>query len=125
MVAAVIERAGEVLACRRSPDRVDGGKWEFPGGKVEPGESDQVALEREIREELGVSVAVGELLDATVTVVGDRSIELRCYGCSFEDTGPVESTDHDLVVWVRVDALAAFDWAEADRPMVQALAGTM
>lgn len=67
VVAAVIAREGAVLACRRNPERSFGGKWEFPGGKLEPGESPSDALAREIHEELGVRVEVGEELTTNVT----------------------------------------------------------
>ncbi|MFT2691378.1 (deoxy)nucleoside triphosphate pyrophosphohydrolase [Clavibacter zhangzhiyongii] len=79
VVAAVLIRDGRALACRRAPHTADAGAWEFPGGKVETGERHEDALAREIREELGIEVAVGALVDRSEVPVGDRVIDLACY----------------------------------------------
>jgi 8-oxo-dGTP diphosphatase len=124
VVAAVLREGGggRVLACRRAPGRDAAGLWEFPGGKVEPDESPEAALSREIVEELGVRIQVGALLDRTVTVRGDgRAIELACYYCRFVGPVPTKSTDHDELRWVAPARLAELEWAEADRPAVALL----
>lgn len=111
-----------MLACRRAPGRDAAGLWEFPGGKVEPGESPEAALAREIVEELGVRIHVGALLDRTVTVRADgRAIELACYDCRFDGPVPTTSTDHDELRWIGPVRLAELDWAEADQPAVALL----
>jgi len=120
VVGAVIVRDGAVLACRRSADRSAGGKWEFPGGKVQTGESNEAALRRELREELGVDARIGDLVCAAEVPVGSRTIDLRCYW-AVADEVPVTSTDHDDLRWVRPAALAALDWAEPDWPTVRVL----
>jgi 8-oxo-dGTP diphosphatase len=122
VVAAVVRDGGRILACRRGPGRDAAGRWEFPGGKVETGETPEAALQREITEELGVSIHVGELLDRSVTTVGDRAIDLACYACSPDGAVPVVSTDHDELRWVEPRDLEALDWADADRPAVRLLA---
>lgn len=119
VVAAVIVRGDAVLACRRAPHKDSAGHWEFPGGKVEAGETAPQALRRELREELGVDVRVGALLDRTVT----GSVDLACYAATLTGPGPTASTDHDALEWRRPHALAALDWAPADRPVVAVLAG--
>ncbi|MCM6763236.1 NUDIX domain-containing protein [Rathayibacter sp. ZW T2_19] len=82
VVAAVITDGNRILACRRRPEKSAGGLWEFPGGKIEPGETPEQALEREIAEELGVAVRVGSLLSVDDTEVGSRVIRLSCWWTS-------------------------------------------
>ncbi|WP_158863108.1 (deoxy)nucleoside triphosphate pyrophosphohydrolase [Leifsonia sp. AG29] len=117
VVAAVISDSGRVLACRRAPGKDAAGRWEFPGGKVEARESDEQALAREIREELGIEIAVGSLLDRSVT----GRIELACYRASLAGVRPSRSTDHDDLRWVAPAELGELDWADPDRPAVEAL----
>lgn len=121
VVAAVLVRDGRVLACRRAPGTDAAGLWEFPGGKVEQGESPEAALVREIREELGADILVGELVDRTVTESGGRSIDLACYRAKLTGELPTGSTDHDALLWVRTTELAALEWAPADIPAVRVL----
>lgn len=121
VVAAVIAVGDTVLACRRAPDRSSGGKWEFPGGKVEPGESPADALVREIREELDVDIRVGELLDRSTTVMGDVAIDLACYSATLVGPAPTTSTDHDELRWLAPGELPALDWANPDLPLVKRL----
>ena len=78
VVAAVFTDGERVLACRRREHLMAGGRWEFPGGKLEAGESPDVALAREIEEELGVEIEVGDLLDSTTSIVDGVEITLSC-----------------------------------------------
>ncbi|MGO4299509.1 (deoxy)nucleoside triphosphate pyrophosphohydrolase [Leifsonia sp. RAF41] len=127
LVVAAVIRDGEadgarVLVCRRAPGKDAAGRWEFPGGKVESGELPEAALAREIREELGVDVRVGTLLDRTVTVrPAGRAIDLACYDCRLVGPAPTASTDHDELRWLQVGQLAGLNWAEADMPAVTML----
>ncbi|MGO1354091.1 MAG: NUDIX domain-containing protein [Brachybacterium tyrofermentans] len=118
VVGAVIVRDDRFLAARRRPGKSAGGRWEFPGGKIEPGESPQQALIRELREELGVEVTVGWLLGRGEADAGDRDLHLDCYWTRLDHDGPLASTDHDRLEWVTRDQLATRDWADADVPVV-------
>jgi 8-oxo-dGTP diphosphatase len=122
VVAAVVRDGDRVLACRRAPGKDAAGRWEFPGGKVESGESPEAALVREIAEELGVRIHVGALLDRTVTArAGGRAIDLACFDCRLDGDAPVASTDHDELRWMHVGRLGELDWAEADLAAVAVL----
>ncbi|WP_345800219.1 (deoxy)nucleoside triphosphate pyrophosphohydrolase [Microbacterium sp. AZCO] len=117
VVAAVIEQDELFLACRRAPGRSAGGKWEFPGGKVEPGESPEEALVREIREELSVEILVTGHLTSDVT----GPIRLICLRARLEGEAPATSTDHDELRWVDHATMRDLDWADADLPAVRLL----
>lgn len=121
VVAAVITEHDRVLVCRRRPEKAAGGKWEFPGGKVEADEVDAVALRREVREELGVIVNVGEVLTIDDTRVGARVIRLVCLRASLIGPPPTRSVDHDRLQWVSTPDLERLDWAEPDWPVVRLL----
>jgi 8-oxo-dGTP diphosphatase len=121
VVAAVIRRGDEILACRRRPDISSAGLWEFPGGKVEPGETPEAALAREIREELGIDIRVGALIDRSTTALDSgRLIDLACYDARAE-TPPEQSVDHDELRWLLPRDLGSLTWAAPDLPTVAIL----
>lgn len=120
VVGAVFSTEESVLAFRRNADRSAGGKWEFPGGKVESDETPEEALRREILEELGLHVTVGRLIDRSSTVVGENTIDLACYFVD-ADEYPAESSDHDQIVWQRFSEIRDLDWAAPDIPAIEAL----
>lgn len=120
VVGAVFSTEESVLAFRRNADRSAGGKWEFPGGKVESDETPEEALRREILEELGLHVTVGRLIDRSSTVVGENTIDLACYFVD-ADEYPTESSDHDQINWQRFSEILDLDWAAPDIPAIEAL----
>jgi 8-oxo-dGTP diphosphatase len=121
VVAAAIVRDGRVLAARRSrPDSLVGG-WEFPGGKVEPGESEADAVARECREELGVRIAVHD----RVAGAADGAIALVLFAASVLDGEPTAGTDHDELRWLAADELGGLGWLPIDRRLLPAVAGLL
>lgn len=122
VVAAVIVRDGRVLGCRRNVNRLEGGLWEFPGGKIEPGEHPVEALVREIDEELGVSIAVGSRIHRATTEVRNQRIDLDCYEARLNGVAPLNSTDHDLLRWFKPEELSSLEWCLPDRPVVDLIA---
>jgi 8-oxo-dGTP diphosphatase len=119
VVAAAIVRDGRVLAARRGPGMSLPGMWEFPGGKVEPGEDDAAALVRELREELAIDVQVLEFLAVASHDYPHLSIELALLLCRTDDE-PV-AHEHDALRWLNADALRSVDWAPADVPLLPAV----
>jgi 8-oxo-dGTP diphosphatase len=121
VTAAVIERDGKVLVARRKPELVAGGLWEFPGGKLEAGETPERGLARELAEELGVPARVGEHL-CTVPFSGEiASFELVVFRTELlgED---LRLTDHDEVRWLAPGDMDEAEFSKPDRPVVRLLA---
>ena len=118
VVAAVIVQDGKVLAAKRKPGGPSGGLWEFAGGKVETGETPQEALAREIKEELGLDVRVGEELGLFVTELEPYTIHLQCFWCTVED-GCLKLVDHDDAQWCSLAELNGLTWALPDLPAVR------
>lgn len=120
VVGAVIVRDGRVLCARRGPDAELGGMWEFPGGKVEPGESPRDALVREIAEELGCRISIGEEVTTSTHAYDFAHIALTTYWCDLASGEPVPS-EHAELRWLASNELDRLTWAPADLPTVQIL----
>ncbi|MET3960975.1 8-oxo-dGTP diphosphatase [Marmoricola sp. OAE513] len=120
VVGAAILRDGRILAARRAAGDGAGngaGGWEFPGGKVEPGEDPAAAVVREVREELGCAVEVVGWLDAEVEIRADLTLRVALTDLSAGEPVPSPG-DHDAVRWLAPADLGSLDWLEADRPFV-------
>jgi mutator protein MutT len=122
VVAAVIERDGEVLVARRKEAGERAGLWEFPGGKVEPGEGERAALARELREELGVRVQVGELYARVEHVYPDLQVELALYRAQLHQNEDPRPLTAEELRWVPRRALPGLPFCEADVPLLTRLA---
>ena len=125
VVAGALISAGRLLVAQRDRPPELAGRWELPGGKVAPGETERAALARELAEELGIAVSVGERLGGDV-VLSD-TVTLRAYLVSQSDSGPVWAHDHRELRWVSADGLDELNWVPADRAWLpqlnQALTG--
>jgi 8-oxo-dGTP diphosphatase len=117
VVGAVIIEDGFVLCAQRGPHGALGGSWEFPGGKIEPGETPRKALEREIAEELGCSVYVGAEVASTTHQYEFGVVKLRTFRCELL-AGTPSATEHAELRWVAPAELGALNWAPADLPAV-------
>ncbi len=121
VVAALLQRDdGKVLITQRRPQAFMPLKWEFPGGKVEPGESDQQALARELKEELDIQVQVGEHFMGLKHAYPDFEVDFQVYTCSII-SGDLRKLAVNDYRWVAVSDLETFDFPPADQPTVEQL----
>jgi 8-oxo-dGTP diphosphatase len=122
VAAALIVRAGEVLICQRRPDQPMALQWEFPGGKIEAGESPEQALARELDEELGIQAKVG----VNVTHIRHNyrhggAVDLQFFAVH-EFTGELQNRIFQQLRWVRLEDLPSYDFLAADRGLIRDLA---
>jgi 8-oxo-dGTP diphosphatase len=122
VAAAVIEREGRVLIARRAARKAHAGLWEFPGGKIEPGETPRECLARELREEFGVTCAIGAHVATSVHRGAGGAIELLAFRARHL-AGEFIPTDHSEIRWVTHAELAAYTFSPADVAIVARLIG--
>jgi 8-oxo-dGTP diphosphatase len=124
VVCAVIRSDDLVLIAQRPPHKLLPLKWEFPGGKVEPGEDPADAIIREIREELGCSIRIDRALLPFIHDYGTVVIEMIPYVCRLAPDSPEpQAHEHVALSWVQASGLSAYDLAAADWPVVRTLLG--
>ena len=121
VVAAVVERAECYLITQRRPTAVLPNLWEFPGGKVEPGEQDAVALRRELRERLDVDVEVGEMMSFVRHPYEHYTVELYLYRCALR--GQVRAAAVQDFRWIGSDEFDAYSFTPADEASMTKLLG--
>ena len=119
VVAAILHRDGAYFATQRGYGEFEG-MWEFPGGKIEPGESREVALKREIQEELGVDIAIENLLCTTEYDYPSFHLTMHCYLCSIA-SGEIELREHKSALWLTSDRLKDVAWLPADKEVIDKL----
>jgi 8-oxo-dGTP diphosphatase len=118
--AALIFRAGKLLITQRHAKSHLGGLWEFPGGKREAGETFEQCLVREIREELGVDIAVGELFEEIVHDYPEKSVHLKFFVCKLL-SGEPQPLDCAAVKWIGKNELSAHEFPAADAQLLARL----
>jgi 8-oxo-dGTP diphosphatase len=109
---------GRYLACQRPQGKHLAGLWEFPGGKVDPGESPETALVRELREELGIEVTVGHALAVVVWHCDRGVIRLLPYYCTMREGQIPCAIEHEQLLWCAPKDFESLPWAEADLPVL-------
>ena len=125
VIANSLVRPTRVLAARRRDVPLADGPWEFPGGKVEPGETPRDALVRELREELGIEATIADEIDEPrCGWVISESLRLRLFLAETADT-PRPGSDHDEVVWLDLDQLESVHWMQGDREALPAVGAAM
>ncbi len=117
VVAAIIQRDRAYFATQRGYGEFEG-MWEFPGGKIEPGESREVALRREIKEELGVDIVIENLLCTTEYDYPSFHLTMHCYLCSVT-SGEIELREHKSARWLTAETLDSVEWLPADKEVIE------
>jgi len=120
VAAGLLFREGKLLLTRRRVGDHLGGFWEFPGGKREPNETFEACLARELREELAIEVAVGELVETIEHVYPEKSVRLKFFRCRLL-AGEPRPVGCDGLVWVSRQELAQYDFPPADERLLQRL----
>ncbi len=123
VVAAIIMQGDKIFATQRGYGDFKG-LWEFPGGKIEVGETTQQALIREIKEELDVKIEVGELIDTVEYDYPQFHLTMHCFICSIL-VGDVVLKEHQAGRWLTTDTLHSVDWLPADEGLLEKLKGKM
>jgi 8-oxo-dGTP diphosphatase len=123
VVAAIIEREGRILICRRTAAQSHPLQWEFPGGKVEPGETPEAALARELEEELGIHDAAGEEMTRYDFAYPDKPPIHLIFIRVSRYTGEPRNLIFDEMRWELPERLPSFDFVEGDRDFIRGIAG--
>lgn len=118
VTCAIIERDGLVLAAQRSAAMSLPLKWEFPGGKIDPGETAEDCLRRELVEEMGICVGVAKNLPPSMHHYRTFAVTLYPFVCSIE-SGEIVLYEHAAITWLPAEKLYTLDWAEADLPVIE------
>ena len=119
VVAAIIVHEDKVFATQRGYGEFKGG-WEFPGGKIEEGETPQEALVREIKEELNVEIEVGELLDVVEYDYPNFHLSMDCFICKIK-SGDLVLNEHEAAKWLTKETLDSVEWLPADLGLIEKL----
>ena len=117
VVAAIIIEGGKIFTTQRGYGEFQGG-WEFPGGKIEPGETPEEALVREIKEELETEIEVQELLDTVEYDYPNFHLSMDCFVCKIK-SGDLVLKEHEAAKWLTKETLNSVDWLPADQGLVE------
>ena len=116
--AAVIQQKGKILICQRPANKYCGLLWEFPGGKIEIGETGEQCIVRECQEELGVILSVKCKLTDVVYEYPDHTIHLHFYLCNII-MGDPKKNEHNAIAWITPDEVAKYEFCPADKKMLR------
>jgi len=124
VTAALIEKQGKILLARRKAGKHMGEKWEFPGGKIDPGESPQEALRRELAEEFSIEARIGEYLGSTEFRQGEIELEIQLYR-ALHLGGTFILHDHEEIRWVAPQEVESYELVDSDRKLFRDYVGKL
>lgn len=123
VVGAIIRKGDRYLVGQRAAQKSQGGKWEFMGGKIEPGETPEQALARECREELALEIENERVIDAVIHAYPDKTIRLTLIACTPKPGSEPLALEHQQIRWVTRAEMETLDFAGADRELINRLSG--
>ena len=118
VAAVLVDKNKKILVAKRKQEKSQGGKWEFPGGKVDDGESHQSALERELFEEFAIITKTGEYIGSNIHSYNTTTINLMAYFSEYKSR-EFKCVEHDEIAWVPQEDLFNIDFTEADIPLIK------
>lgn len=121
VVAAMIKKGDRILICQRPANKPRALLWEFPGGKVDPGETPREALVRECQEELAVVIQVGDLYQQVTHAYPDLTVRLSLFWASLQEGEP-QALEHHALCWASPEAFPSFEFCPADKDILQRIA---
>lgn len=123
VVAAILQGDGVYFATQRGYGEFEG-MWEFPGGKIEQGETAESALKREIQEELGIDITIDKFLCTTEYDYPSFHLTMHCYLCRVK-SGKLELREHKSARWLRTEELDSVEWLPADKDVIETIKQTV
>lgn len=118
VIAGIVKDQDRILITRRGPKEVFAGWWEFPGGKIEFGESHEECIRRELEEELDILVSVGDFCEESFHDYGNMKVKLKAYYCKIL-SGDLEMRVHDKYKWIKAEELLNYELLPADIPIAE------
>ena len=120
VTAAIVNRSGKIMICQRPADKACGLLWEFPGGKIESGETGEQCIVRECQEELGITLAVKRKVTDVIYEYPNRVVHLYFYLCDIVEGEPLKK-EHNDIAWITPDEIPNYEFCPADAKMLSSV----
>jgi len=124
VAGVIVDDSNKILLAQRNDGKNMAGKWEFPGGKVEAGETKKEALRRELREELDIECKIGDYIGSSVYNYDDFTVDLHLYFADILD-GEIQAVEHKKIAWTEIDTIENYDIPQANFPLINKIRSKM